>query len=74
MAAILSDRLLSPRAGFPAAVFSPTPRVKGRRPIELSATFKTIWRVAREWLALLWMLGVVAFSLLMTAGAMGLLA
>jgi hypothetical protein len=73
MAAILTDRLLSPRAGSPAAGFFPTPRVSRRDPIDLSGTLKRIWSVTSEGLLLLWMLTVVAFSLLVAAGAMGFL-
>ena len=73
MAAILTDRLMSARAGYPAAVFSPTPRVSRRHPIDLSETFKTIWSVTREGFLLLWMLAVVSFSWLIAAGAVGLL-
>jgi hypothetical protein len=73
MAAILTDRLLSPRAGSPAAGFFPTPRVSRRDPIGLSGTLKRIWSVTSEGLLLLWMLAVVAFFLLMTAGTMGFL-
>jgi hypothetical protein len=73
MAAILTDRLLSPRAGSTAAGFSLTPRVSRRHSFDLSETFKTIYRVACEGLLLLWMFIVVAFSLLMAAGAVGLL-
>jgi hypothetical protein len=73
MAAILTDRLLSPRAGSPAAGFSLTPRVTRRRSIELAETLKRIWSVTCESLLLLWMLFVVAFSLLIAACAVGLL-
>jgi hypothetical protein len=73
MAAILTDRLLSPRAGSPAADFPLTPRVTRRRSIELAETLKGIWSVTCEGLLLLWMLFVVAFSLLIAAGAVGLL-
>jgi hypothetical protein len=73
MAAILTDRLLSPRAGSTAAGFSLTPRDSRRYSFGLSETFKTICRVACEGLLLLWMLIVVAFSLLIAAGAVGLL-
>jgi hypothetical protein len=73
MAALPTDRLLSPRAGFPAAGFFPIPRVRRPDPIELSETLKTIWGVTCEGLLLLWMLAVVAFSLLMAAGAVGFL-
>jgi hypothetical protein len=73
MAAFLTDRLLSPRAGCPAAVFFLAPRVSRRRSIDLSATLSTIWCVTREGLLFLWMLAVVAFSLLMAAGAAGFL-
>jgi hypothetical protein len=71
MAAILTDRLLSPRAGSPAADFSPTSRVTRRRSIELTEIPKRIWSAACEGLLLLWMLIVVAFLLLMAAGAVG---
>jgi hypothetical protein len=74
MAAILTDRLLSPRAGSPAADFFPTPHVTRRRSIELAEIFRRIWSVTCEGLLLLWMLIVVAFSLLIAAGAAGLLA
>jgi hypothetical protein len=73
MAANLTDRLLSPRAGSTAAGFCPTPRVSRRPSFDLSETFKTIWRVACEGLLLLWMLAVVGFLLLIGAGAAGLL-
>ena len=73
MAAILTDRLLSPRAGAPAAVFMPTPSVIRRHPTELSETLKGIWSVTCEGLLFLWMLAVVAFSCLMAAGVMGFL-
>jgi hypothetical protein len=73
MAAILTDRLLSPRAGSPAAGLFPTPRVRRRDPIDLSGTLKRIWSVTCEGLLLLWMLTVVAFSLLVAAGALGFL-
>jgi hypothetical protein len=73
MAAILTDRLLNPRAGSPAADFFPTSRVTRRRSIELTETLKRIWSVACEGLLLLWTLIVVAFFLLMAAGAVGLL-
>jgi hypothetical protein len=73
MAAILTDRLLSPRAGSPAAGCFPTPRVSRRDPIDWSRTLKRIWSATCEGLLLLWMLAVVAFFLLMTAGATGLL-
>jgi hypothetical protein len=72
MAAFLTDRLLSSRAGStPAAIF-PLPRVR-RRSIDLSQTVRTIWRAALDYLALLWMLAVIAFVLLLVAGAVGLL-
>ena len=73
MAAIWTDRLLSPRAGSTAAGIPLTPRVSRRHSFDLSETFKTILRVACEGLLLLWMLIVVAFSLLIAAGAVGLL-
>ena len=73
MAAILTDRLLSPRAGSPAADFFPTSRVTRRRSIELTEILKRICRVTCEGLLLLWMLIVVAFCLLIAAGAVGLL-
>jgi hypothetical protein len=73
MAAILSDRLLSPRAGSPAAGFFSTPRVSRRDPIDLFGTLKRTWSVTCEGLLLLWMLTVVAFALLAAAGAMGFL-
>ena len=73
MAAILTDRPLSPRAASTAADFSLCPRVSRRHSFDLPETFKTIWRVACEGMLLLWMLAVVAFSLLMAAGAVGLL-
>jgi hypothetical protein len=71
MSAILTDRLLSPRAGSPAAGFFPAPRVGRRDPIDLSGTLKRIWSVTCEGLLLLGMLTVVAFALLVAAGAMG---
>jgi hypothetical protein len=73
MAAILTDHLLSPRAGSPAAGFFPTPRVSRRDPMDLSWTFKRIRSATCEGLLLLWMLTVVAFSLLVAAGAIGFL-
>jgi hypothetical protein len=73
MAAILTDRLLSPRAGSTAAGFSRTPRVTRRRSIELTEILKRIWSATCEGLLLLWTLIVVAFFLLMAAGAVGLL-
>jgi len=73
MAAILTDRLLSPPAGPPAADFFPTSRVTRRRFIELCATLKRIWSVTCEGLLLLWMFLVAVFSLLIAAGALGLL-
>jgi hypothetical protein len=73
MAAILTNRLLSPRAGSTAADFSLTPRVIRRRPIELAEILKRIWSVTCEGLLLLWILIAVAFCLLMAAGAVGLL-
>jgi hypothetical protein len=73
MAAILTDRLLSPRAGSPAADLFPTSRVTRRRSIELTEILKRIWSATCEGLLLLWMLIVVAFSLLIAAGAVGLL-
>jgi hypothetical protein len=73
MAAFLTDRLLSPRTDSPVSVFSPIPRVRRRRSTDFAETLTTIWREAREWMALLWMLAVVAFYVLMAAGATGLL-
>jgi hypothetical protein len=73
MAAILTNRLLRPRAGFPAAGFLSTPRARRRDPIDLSGRFKRIWSLTCEGLLFFWMLGVVVFSLLVAAGAMGLL-
>jgi len=73
MAAILTDRLLSPRVGSTAADFSHIPRVSRRHSFDLSETFKAIWRVTCEGLLLLWMLIVVAFFLLIAVGAVGLL-
>jgi hypothetical protein len=73
MAAILTDRLLSPRAGSTAAGFSLTPPATRRRSIEVADTLKRIWSATCEGLLLLWMLVVVAFSLLIAAGAVGLL-
>jgi hypothetical protein len=73
MAAILTDRLLSPRAGSPAADFFPASRLTRRRSIELTETLKRILSVTCEGLLLLWMLIVVAFFLLIAAGALGLL-
>jgi hypothetical protein len=73
MAAILTDRLLSPRAGAPAADFFPISRVTRRRSIELTVTLKRIWSVTCEGLLLLWMLIVAGFFFLMGAGAVGLL-
>jgi hypothetical protein len=72
MAAILTDRLLSPRAGSTAAGFSLTPPVTGRRSIELAETLKRIWSVTCEGLLLLWMLIVAGFFILIAAGAVGL--
>ena len=73
MAAILTDRLLSPRAGSTAADLLTTSRVTRRRSIELSETLKRFWSVTCEGLLLLWMLIAVVFSLLIAAGAVGLL-
>lgn len=73
MAAILTDRLLSPRAGSPAAGLPPTPIVMRRHPGELSGTLKGIWSVTSQGLLLLCMLAVVALSSLIAAGAMGCL-
>ena len=73
MAAILTDRLLSPRAGSPAAAFFPTPRVSRRRWFELTEMLKRICSATCEGMLLLWTLIVVAFFLLMAAGAVGLL-
>ena len=73
MAAILANRLLSPRADLSAADFSPTPRVRGRLLVDLFETLKKIWSVICEGLLLLWMLAVLAISLLIAAGAIGFL-
>lgn len=73
MAAILTHRLLSPRAGSPAAGLFPTPCVMRRHPTRLFETLKGIWSVTSEGLLLLWMVAVVAFSLLIAAGAVGFL-
>jgi hypothetical protein len=73
MAAILTDRLLSPRAGSTAAALFTTSRVTRRRSIELTETLKRFWSVTCEGLLLLWMLIAVVFSLLIAAGAVGLL-
>jgi hypothetical protein len=72
MAAILTDRFLSPRAGSHDADLSPSSRVTRRRLIELTAMLRRIWSTTCEGLLLLWMLIVVAFCLLMAAGAAGL--
>ena len=74
MAAILTDRLLSPRADSPAAHFSLTPHLTRRRLIDLAKILKEIWRGICEGLLLLWMLAVVAFAWLTAAGFMGFLA
>ena len=73
MAAIWTDRLLSPRAGSTAAGFSLTSPVTRRRSIEVAETLKTIWSATCEGLLLLWMLIVAAFFFLVGAGAVGLL-
>ena len=73
MAAILTDRLLSPRAGSTAARLSHAAPATRRRSIEFAEALKRIWSATCEGLLLLWMLIVVAFSLLMAAGAVGLL-
>ena len=73
MAAILTDRLLSPRAGSPDADLFPSSSVTRRRFIEVTEMLKRIWSTTCEGLLLLWMLIVVAFFLLMAAGAAGLL-
>ncbi len=73
MAAILTDRLLSPRAGCPAAGLLPIPSIMRRHPGELSETLKGVWSVTFQWLLWLWMLAVVALSSLMAACAMGFL-
>ena len=73
MAAILTDRLLSPRAGSTAADLFSTSRVTRRRSIELSETLKRFWSVTCDGLLLLWMLVAVVFCLLIAAGAVGLL-
>ena len=73
MAAILTDRLLSPRASSTAPDLFTTSRVTRRRSIELSETLKRFWSVTCEGLLLLWMLIAVVFSLLIAAGAVGLL-
>ncbi len=71
MAAILTNRLLSPRADFSAADFLPTSRDLRRFSIDLFETLKRILSVICEGLLLLWMLSVLAFSLLIAACAMG---
>jgi Flp pilus assembly protein TadB len=73
MATILTDRLLSPRVGSTAADLFTTSRVTRRRSTELSETFKRFWSVTCEGLLLLWMIIAVVFSLLIAAGAVGLL-
>jgi hypothetical protein len=73
MAAILTDRPSSPRAGSPAGGFFSTSRVRRRDPIDLSGMLQRAWNVTWQGLLLLWMLTVMAFSLLVVAGAMGLL-
>ena len=73
MTAILTDRLLSPRADSPAAACFSLRRAP-RRPLDDTAgALKTIWSVTCEGLLLLWMLSVVALSLIMAAGAIGFL-
>jgi hypothetical protein len=71
MAAILTDRLLGPHAG--ASLVTRALTLARRRPAGAAGIFKTIWRAVAEWLVLLWLLGIVVFSLLMMAGATGLL-
>jgi hypothetical protein len=73
MAAILTDRLLSPRAGSTAAGFSLTPPAARRRSIEVAESLKKIWSATCEGLLLLWMLIVAGFFFLVGAGAVGLL-
>lgn len=74
MAAILTDRRLSPLTGSPTAIAFAASRGTRSRSIELSEMLTTLWKVAAAWQTFLWMLGVVAVLLLMTAGATGLLA
>lgn len=73
MAAILTDRLLSPRAGSPAAGFFRAPHPSRRGSFDLSEALKAIRRVVYEGLLFLWMLAAAAFSLLLAAGAVGIL-
>ena len=83
MSAILTARLLrlhagspdagSPDAGSPGAGSSPAPRLYRRSSLHLSETLRMMWGAACEGLLLLWMFAVVAFCLLMAAGAGGLL-
>lgn len=73
MTAILTDRLLSPRARSPAAAFFLLRRDLRRLFVDLTGALKTIWNVTYEGLLLLWMIGVVAFSWLLAAGALGFL-
>jgi hypothetical protein len=73
MAAFLTDRLLSPRAVPAVAAFPSTPRVTRRRSTDLSPLVRTVMRASGESLLFLWMLTVVAFSLVVAAGAMGFL-
>ena len=73
MAAILSDCLSSPRASFPAAGFLALRSFTHRNLADLSETLRGISSVACEGLVLLCMLGVLAFSWLMAAGALGFL-
>lgn len=72
MTAIVTHRLLRPRAGSAAAGFFSTPSMR-RHPGELFETLKAIWSVTSQGLLLLSMLAVVALSSLIAAGAMGLL-
>jgi len=73
MAAFLIDYRLRLRADSAAPPCFPVRRDRLRCATGLSETFRTIRGMTCEWLALLWMLAVVAFSLLMTAGAAGFL-
>ena len=73
MAAILTDLLLSPCVGSPAAGFFRAPRSSRRGSFDLSEALTTIRRVACQGLLFLWMLAGAAFSLLLTAGAVGVL-
>jgi hypothetical protein len=73
MAAFLTGRLLSPRAVPAVAALSPAPLVICRRSIDLFAVVTTILRASGESLLLLWMLAVILFSVLITAGSVGLL-